>query len=111
MSFVSVHYFNDAAISAVDWTISVSCRKSWDISEACHSLRNMSQIIPIPAADLPFVIFFGSDLAKMKNFRWSGSFLVDRLVSLSAAGYEDVIAIRTSRVFLREGMELFFLPS
>lgn len=55
--------------------------------------------MPIPAvADLPFVTFFGSDLAKMKGFKWNGSFLVDRLVSLSAAGFKDVTPIRTSTV-------------
>lgn len=47
------------------------------------------QIIPIPAAaDLPFVTFLGSDLAKMKSFKWNGSFF----------GGQDVIPIRTSRV-------------
>lgn len=45
-----------------------------------------------------FVTLFGSDLVKMKSFKWNSSFLVDRLVFLSAAGYKDVIPIRTRRM-------------
>lgn len=90
-------------LPSVQWTgqfLSSPGNTGIGFSEACYSLKNISQMIPIPtaAAQLPFVTLFGSDLANMKSFKWNGSFLVERLVFLSAVGYKDVIPIKTSRM-------------
>lgn len=89
-------------LPSVQWTgqfLSSPGNGEIGFSEACYSLKNINQMIPSSYCCCSPTVF-GSDLAKMESFNWNGIFLVDRLVSLSAAGHKDVIPIGTSRMCL-----------